>query len=418
MEEILGQEMQPPISLKEFLADWKTSLKSMTIPECHEDIQDAMNLSADPKRFKNVTAQCCLEQLQQDNDANIIKFEPGTSHPSRNPLKVNETNLKTYQEINNSKERMQRRNPFKRSREIYPMIPLPVQHECEQYEPCNFYNDIIVKVRIYRPARAVHTGQSLEKPVFSEEFECLGTNYLTDLRDKISCVCKKKRFFDISNNPTAELPAKATDPAFFFINNTFYNDRRNPNNADYSEVIRNWAKKAVGLKDLRFKVAQMETTRFLDLTVSLGFPQLYQHHGNCEHVFIISQVDLLIPSIACKQRELYPRLCSFVHFNTRVCNMCGTGRYTFIVTKSDRQLHDPAYICKKCFFDYHYIDGNKIGEFHAYRVNEFNEDEEVNFSENVEVEAENASEENEELLAGVDSTRNDTKEDREFTYLE
>ncbi|XP_053962290.1 snRNA-activating protein complex subunit 3 [Anastrepha ludens] len=417
MEEILGQEMEPPLSLRKFLNDWRAFLEPMIIPKCHEDIQRTMNLSESPTRFKVVTTQCSLEQLNQENDANIITFEPGITNPSRIPLTVNETDLKTYKELITGKNSTQHRNPFKRSRETYAMVALPVRQQSEKYESSNFYNDIIVKVRIYRPARVVHTGQSLEKPVFSEEFECLGSNYLSDLRDKISCVCKKKRFFDISNNPNAELPVKTTDPAYFFINNTFYNDRRNSDNADYSEVIRNWAKKAIGLKDLRFEVAQMETTQFLDLNVSIGFPQLYQHHGNCEHVFIISQVEVLTPGVACSQHQLYPRLCSFGHFNNRVCNMCGTRRYTFIVTKSDRQLHDPAYVCNKCFFDYHYIDGKKIGNFQAYRVNEYNEEEEVmNLNEKTGVEEEYASDENDEL-ASVQRTNSEAEEDKETVIV-
>lgn len=408
MEEILGQEMRPPLALRKFLNDWRAFLETMVIPKADCDIQNVMNLSENQKHFSDVVAQCSLEKLEQENDINIIKYEPGITNPARIPVVVDDTNLKTYKELVEGKNNTsQNRNPFKRSRETYAMVPLPHQQQNEKYDFCDFYNDIILRIRIYRPARVVHTGQSLEKPVFAEEFECLGSNYLTDLRDKISCVCKKKRFFDVSDNPSAELPGKTTDPAYFFINNIFYNDRRNPENPDYSEVIRTWAKKAVGLKDIHFDVAQMETTRFLDLTVSIGFPQLYQHHGNCEHVFTISQIEVVAPGVQCVQRQMYPRLCSFGYFNNRVCNMCGTRRYTFIVTKSDRQLHDPAYICNKCFFDYHYIDGNKIGNFQAYKVNEDNEeDEAMKYIKKPRVEDEYVSDENDEMTSNQKSVTN------------
>uniref|UniRef100_A0A0A1WGC7 snRNA-activating protein complex subunit 3 n=1 Tax=Zeugodacus cucurbitae TaxID=28588 RepID=A0A0A1WGC7_ZEUCU len=397
MEEILGQEMRPPLILRKFLEDWKTVLESMVIPKSECDIQNAMNLSENEQRFSEIVAECSLDKLDQENDVNIIKYEPGVTNSARIPIIVDDTNLKSYNELVKGKNNnSQNRNPFKRSRETYAMVPLPRTLQNEKYDSCDFYNDILIKIRIYRPARVVHTSKSLEKPVFAEEFECLGSNYLSDLRDKISCVCKKKRFFDVSDNPTAELPVKTTDPAYFFINNTFYNDQRNPDNPDYSEVIRNWAKKAIGLKDLNFDVAQMETTRFLDLTVSIGFPQLYQHHGNCEHVFVFSQIEVLKPGGTCVQRQMYPRLCSFGCYNNRVCNMCGTRQCTFIVTKSDRQLHDPAYVCNKCFFDYHYIDGNKIGNFRAYKVNEYNDEEELTeYIKKSRVEEDYASDENE-----------------------
>ena len=34
----------------------------------------------------------------------------------------------------------------------------------------------------------------------------------------------------------------------------------------------------------------METTKFIDLNIRLGFPYLYNHLGNCEHVFVFTGV--------------------------------------------------------------------------------------------------------------------------------
>ena len=31
---------------------------------------------------------------------------------------------------------------------------------------------------------------------------------------------------------------------------------------------------------------KMEETRFEDLTIKLGYPYVYAHQGNCEHIFI------------------------------------------------------------------------------------------------------------------------------------
>lgn len=38
----------------------------------------------------------------------------------------------------------------------------------------------------------------------------------------------------------------------------------------------------------------MEDTRFVDLTVKVGFPYLYCHQGDCEHLVIITDIRLVL----------------------------------------------------------------------------------------------------------------------------
>lgn len=73
----------------------------------------------------------------------------------------------------------------------------------------------------------------------------------------------------------------------FYIEETFYDDMRCPSNIEYSEKVLDWAEKhnlSLGHK------AKMEYTNIIDLTVKLGYPYLYQHQGNCEHLFCFSDV--------------------------------------------------------------------------------------------------------------------------------
>jgi snRNA-activating protein complex subunit 3 len=74
---------------------------------------------------------------------------------------------------------------------------------------------------------------------------------------------------------------------FIFIEDTFYNDHRDPANLDYSHVIREWA---ASHKLGPFQTALMENTKFEDLTVRLGYPYVYQHQGSCEHLIVFSDV--------------------------------------------------------------------------------------------------------------------------------
>jgi snRNA-activating protein complex subunit 3 len=72
---------------------------------------------------------------------------------------------------------------------------------------------------------------------------------------------------------------------FFFIENTFYIDFRDPNNKDNSKVIREWAEaRKFGI----YKTAKMEETRIDSLSLKFGFPWVYQHQGDCEHLISFS----------------------------------------------------------------------------------------------------------------------------------
>ncbi|XP_017072762.1 snRNA-activating protein complex subunit 3 isoform X2 [Drosophila eugracilis] len=257
-----------------------------------------------------------------------------------------------------------RKCAFGRTQYSYKLNPPPADSPNHQLDVC----ELELTVRLYRPPRAYHRGFKVEIPVFAEEYVCLGSNYLTELRDKISCVCRGKRFVDISDDPDAPLPTIDTNPGYFFINDIFYNDKRNPNNPDYSHTVLQWAAKANGVNGDALKVENMEGKRFIDLTVSPGSSLHYLHHGNCEHLFVISQIEVLTPRSKRPDRSLYPYPHAFSTYNRRTCYICGIRSFSFIVEKSRRQLHDPAYLCRNCFLSFFYVDGRKVGQFKAYRI--------------------------------------------------
>ncbi|XP_075169325.1 proximal sequence element A Pbp49 [Haematobia irritans] len=370
MEEIIGLPMQPPINFKKFLLEYKQMFKRpFTLPNRNVDLKKILHL--DDTKFQNLEEKCSIENLAHEDDARVAEFIPGFSENKRTALNppTNDITLKSYAYA--KKYREQGQNPYKRTPEIYFNFG-ESQGPCfSGSSPLLPEQELKIYIRVYRPARVTHAGRTIERPVFSEEFECLGSNVLTDLRDKISCICNNCHFYDVSENPDIPLPTKIVDPGYFFITDTFYNDKRNPQNPDYSETIRNWAKKAKGLSDLNFKVASMEDTRMIDLTVSLGFPQLYQHHGNCEHVFVFSQLEVIVNP--CKQLmdiDKYPHSKSTNRFKGRVCHICSKVNFLFVVEGSNRLLNDPSYLCRNCFKSFFYIDGKKVGEFRAYRLND------------------------------------------------
>ena len=73
-----------------------------------------------------------------------------------------------------------------------------------------------------------------------EEFVVLGSQCLVELRDVINCRNDYLFTEDFSEKPLERLtlavppPPNPSTSAFFFINNTFYNDMRHPQAVDYS----------------------------------------------------------------------------------------------------------------------------------------------------------------------------------------
>lgn len=185
---------------------------------------------------------------------------------------------------------------------------------------------------------------------------------------------------------------------FFYIEDTFYNDTSNPNNVDYSSVIIEWSKhknRNIG----PFKVATMDT-RINTLVARFGFPWVYQHQGNCEHVIVLSDArykyiymyiyifiyvrvyrlkkacffiscNIFLTRLLTENDELsysaYPRVERIKPFIGKNCIMCGILNVHWIITEHDRIPHDLSYWCDKCFISYNYINGKKIGNFKAYK---------------------------------------------------
>lgn len=131
---------------------------------------------------------------------------------------------------------------------------------------------------------------------------------------------------------------KSFDHGFFFIGDTFYNDTRQPT-IDYSEVIRNWAKTHDNIAEL--KTDSMEDIKFQDLTVRLGYPYLYQHYGNCEHLFTISDIRL-ISGTDSLIRAHYPLLKIVSSSKSVFCMICGVNEANMVVKDSSAHINDPS----------------------------------------------------------------------------
>ncbi|KAJ8714766.1 hypothetical protein PYW07_002991 [Mythimna separata] len=227
--------------------------------------------------------------------------------------------------------------------------------------------DILYRVRVYRPYVYNQTKDRFTRTrhsVFCCDIMLTGRNKLSDLRDRFVCHNDFDMRVDVSNHPDMLPSAKAKEvfpSGFLFINNVFYVDTRE-GCVDYSEPIREWArKKELGV----FPKRDMCAVRLEELTLKLGYPEVYVHQGNCEHVFLFSEIRLLNPTDPLRLYN-YPCSTAIAQNQTVYCTTCAEFSAKWIVVGCNRVPFDPAFFCDTCFRQYLYIDGQKIGEFKAY----------------------------------------------------
>lgn len=338
-----------------------------SIPKDDEEIKRVMHFSGTDDEFNELNYSISLHTLSHVDDIRPTEFDPSVYQTKRRKvvevpkraLSLNTVACLIEQQdrfIISHKNRYTKYNKYKH-------VKLNVDFSKSDIVP---HSEELIYVRIYEPFRYKSYSLVTMKPKLSQRFLVLGSQLLTELRDRIHCQCNHGPFYDISENPLAPLPSiteKPFDHGFFFITDTFYNDTRQ-NTHDYSEVIRKWtaSQKLIG----ELKADSMENTRFKDLTVRLGAPHLYQHHGNCEHLFTLSDVRLIAAGDSLNRSD-YPILDMISSSKNIFCMLCGLTYADVIVVNSSRHIQDPSYLCNTCFHSYHYIDGKKIGEFQAYR---------------------------------------------------
>lgn len=85
----------------------------------------------------------------------------------------------------------------------------------------------------------------------------------------------------------------------FYFGNTFYVDKRQHDNVDYSEPVREWGKAnnvqfgdTLAMEDIRVDELQL---------IRMGYPYLFVHQGSCEHLVIISDARSVTDIRTCSQ---------------------------------------------------------------------------------------------------------------------
>lgn len=378
MENIFQPRYKNLINVKEKFNEYKEALCPSSInrlPETYDEVKQLLNLSTPDDEIR-LEESISLGNLTQPDDVRISEFSLTDMHRFKRCEKVEipkkamrlrciESRMDAYKDAEVGRSQPRKYNKYKHLRLDYDNTV----GECD-LRP---YDDVILFVRVYEPFVYRRGEATTRKPRLSQEFAVIGSQLLTELRDKIYCQCKFGPFYDISERYTdivsldiedqQQQTFAASDPGFFFITDTFYNDTRHTD-IDYTKEIRKWMERRPEIGTVHVK--SMEETRFEDLNIRLAYPQVYKHYGNCEHVFTFSDIRLLAPDDSLKRID-YPMLRIVSSSKMKICLVCGYEEACFIVRNSAVHIHEPAFLCKQCLISYHYVDGKKVGTFEVFR---------------------------------------------------
>ncbi|KAL8203130.1 UNVERIFIED_CONTAM: small nuclear RNA activating complex, polypeptide 3 [Gekko kuhli] len=233
-------------------------------------------------------------------------------------------------------------------------------------DPINLVNEgeLVLTLNIFYPV--IFQKHKTHKPY--QTMLVLGSQHLTEVRDSISCVSDLQIGGEFSRHPDQAPEYISKDlykSAFFYFEGIFYNDMRYPECRNLSRVIIEWAEsRERGYTNLQD--AKMEDYTFNDLNIKVGFPYLYCHQGDCEHIVLITDIRL-IHQDDCLDRSLYPLLIKKHWLWTKKCFVCKTYTARWVTNDDSLAPQDPSFFCDVCFQMLHYdADGNKLGEFLAY----------------------------------------------------
>ncbi|XP_014784368.2 snRNA-activating protein complex subunit 3, partial [Octopus bimaculoides] len=184
--------------------------------------------------------------------------------------------------------------------------------------------------------------------------------------DRICCVNDLLVTGDYSEDPDLDINLCARDifkSGYFFIEDIFYDDTRHADSPKYSDEVIAWAAKS----GTHYKSLPMEDTKFSDLSLRIGYPFVYMHQGNCEHLLVVSDIRMLHPHDSFNILD-YPYLVKRPSKKRTICRICAFDSARWMTEGSVNSLEDPSFYCQVCFRSIHYDqNGKKIGNFKAYK---------------------------------------------------
>lgn len=134
----------------------------------------------------------------------------------------------------------------------------------------------------------------------------------------------------------------------------------------FSRTIKDWSQeKGRGIGSLN--ISDMSTT-FGNLKIQFGYPYLYLHQGDCEHIMVFTGIQLLHSlDFSPYASKIYPRtISSTKRFRVR-CGLCRWNIAKWVVYDNLRLPKNPFYFCDVCFKTFNFTSNKeKVSSFRAY----------------------------------------------------
>ncbi|KAM9819556.1 snRNA-activating protein complex subunit 3 [Syngnathus typhle] len=354
-----GNKNTKKFHIDSFRKEWLSRLKPS---DYSYDIEDEDTFNANFAHEMGVSVDM-MRELKEVCSPALLRCDPEDQEPDPEVVPEDST-LKTLIE---RKKRQDYKSSLKINKNRHDLYADEQERLFVMTKPDTVENlvpegDVILTINIYYPA-------TFEKFCYVRPHMTLlvlGSQSLSELRDAICCASDLQVCGEFSNTPDMVPDVVNKDiykSAFFFFEGVFYNDMRYPECRDISQTTITWAK----AKNFPpYSQAKMEDTKVADLEVKVGFPYLYCHQGDCEHVVIITDIRLTHKD-DCLDRKFYPLLTHKHRTATQKCAVCYTYIARWCTTGDQFAPSHPCVFCDKCFRMLHYdADGNKLGEFLAY----------------------------------------------------
>ncbi|XP_019875130.2 snRNA-activating protein complex subunit 3 [Aethina tumida] len=227
-------------------------------------------------------------------------------------------------------------------------------------------SEYVLTIFVYKATHQKPYQKTWERLKCAQEFQALGSSLLIDVIEKIHCVTNDGLFLEVENTDidlTALINAKKYYPSqYIFIDGVFYCDSRAPNAYEYPKEIAKWAAdKGIG----KLTMVPIENVKIDALKPRLGYPYVYLHQGDCEHLIVFADARLIHAGDALC-REVYPNVTRFRRVANVMCLICTHVFAKWIVYGCDRLPQEKAFLCTECCNSYCYLDGKKIGKFKLY----------------------------------------------------
>ncbi|XP_034044414.1 snRNA-activating protein complex subunit 3 [Thalassophryne amazonica] len=319
----------------------------------HANFMDEMGI--DVETMIELKSICSIDSLRchpvdQQPDIEVV--------PPDSTLKT----LKQRKKRQEQKAKLKLTNTNRHERYADEMERLSVDRKPESSANMIPEGEVILTINVYYPA-------TFERFTYTRPHMTLllmGSHTLAELRDSICCVSDLQVCGEFSSTPDIAPEYICKDhfkSAFFYFEGVFYNDMRFPECQDISMTIIEWAKSR---NFPLYHQVKMEDTQLVDLNVRVGFPYLYCHQGDCEHLIIITDVRLAHKN-DCLDKKLYPLLIHKHRVTTQKCAVCHLFIGRWLTTNDQFAPSNPCLFCDKCFRMLHYdAEGNKLGDFQAY----------------------------------------------------